>query len=280
MTCPVCCESNCDFFPCSCKAGFHVKCFGKLLLNGFWKRCSCCAERWRADAVLNSLKNAAIEMPEQLLQKALALLQCGLTRHAKCDLQRLKSCPSWSHAIRARIELAKLKENADESLKSLRSCAKIAAAISDGKFLTGLALIYGAQAYLVLGRTSEAESLLASALPHCRRHLDLSTLALRSVAECAKRKKDTVMQVSAWGTMAKLYSLKNDQVGEHACEMERAIVEFMNGTDSSQRVKASLLVLRKHARTDQPILKRGRCFLSAALKPKRRLRRKTHPEDL
>ena len=251
------------------------------MLNGFWKRCAVCTRRWCPQAVLQALEKADVDTccaPPALLQKALALLQCGQVPDAKRALQELQLL-SGPHSVRAKIELAKLDlaTDADKALASLRDCATMTGATP---FLNGLAMIYLAQSYLAVNLTDKAEQTLATALKNVKTHPDLCMLALSSAAECARRKGDASMQIHCWGTVAELYAARHDEVGRHCCLLEKAIVEMMNGADSSETIKQALLVLRRHTRTDQPVLKRGRCFLSVARQPKRRLRSKTHPEDM
>ncbi len=280
MICVLCREPGPDLFPCDCRAGFHLKCFGEMMLNGFWKRCAICTKRWCPQAVLQALENADVDQPNTLLQKGLALLQCGQHPEAKRVFQKLQTY-AGAYGTRAKIELARMtlsSQTADEvAVAALRECAEME---HTTPFLKGLCQIYLAQAYLASSCTDKAEETLVQAFQNVKTDPDLCMLGLRSAAECAKRRGDVSMQIHCWGTIAEFYALRHDEVGKHCCLLEKSIVEMMNGADSSETIKQALLVLRRHTRTDQPVLKRGRCFLSVARQPTRRLRQKTHPEDM
>ena len=237
-----------------------------------------CTQRWNPHAVLQALEKADVDKPTALLQKALALMQCGQEENAKHVFQQLQS-QIGPYGIRARIELAKMSLSSDESvaITTLRQCVEME---HGTPFLKGLCQIYLAQAYLATGCTSEAEEMLVWALRHVRANPDLCMLALKGAAECAKRRGDSRMEAHCWGIIAELYAMRHDEVGKQCCLMERSIVETKHAIDSTETIKQALLVLRQHSRTEQPVLKRGRCFLSAARRPTRRLRAKTHPEDM
>ncbi len=303
MACVVCLEDGAAFV-CECSA-FHLHCFASFLGRGH-EECTICYGRFdrklkaealellcsRTSGVLGTDHHTAMV---RKLEMAVALADVGRLEKAKRFLDELISTsegPDWIPCV-SQVELARILYHADECLAScciledlLQKLVRMKARWAWLEHLEACTVL--GSCYANMGRFVDAERLLLFAMDG---HLKDKHACLRKVVKCMQ-------------SIAKFYHLRSDFA--LACETHRVACGILevNESDPSRvalaaielaksevragdvltgvvRFRTSVRTLRKrkHDEYASDGILDARRELAKLIRPSKRLRGKTAPED-
>ena len=303
MACIICLDDDAAY-ACECSA-FHVHCFSKFLARGH-DECSVCHSRFdprmkaaacdllstRTSQLLGAAHPSAMA---RKLEMAIAFAEIGRTEVATRCLRRLISASTeteWIHSV-SQVELARILSREGQSMPAALILEELVSKLVTIKqrwawleHLEACTLLGGC--YSSLGRFAEAEKLLLFVIGS---HLKDENACSRRVVECMQEiagfyssKGNFVLACETHRAAAHiLESEEQDPSRVALANLELAKAEIRSGEVSPaiDRFIASMRTLRKrkHDSWAADALPEARKELAKVIKPSKRLRVKTLPED-
>ena len=280
LQCPVCLDEGGEE-QCLCGRAYHVACIWGLLANGY-RNCLMCYARLTPSLLLSGAKFAVEheETPMNFINLAAALTGAGRGQEALQILTRVRlTCPLLHTCVLIEAGRAFLQLGSPVlAVRRLRlgvHFAKQAAAA--GLYSRALALLCSAHSQQGDHRTTREVAALA--LRHTRTmHYTVAMHIMQTLADSYRATGEKLYRKEALETLCTIVTLEvKDPHTVAAVEAELGIAEHGLEIDSTIRLRAALIVLRKrpHAIT----LSAAQCLASQA-RPSKRLRRKMHPEEV
>ena len=280
--CPVCLEAGVE--PCTeCGRLYHAKCIGQLLQNGF-DNCQCCFLPFSPNLHIKAAEYVAEidnNSPASQVQLAAALTSAGRALEALSILKALQKKPMRRLILKAalNLELGRAYLNVGDVKDAVRELflglisSQICGLNSLGLSLRALALL--TQALYEQGDYQMVHKVAAVALHgvHHMQHREAVSI-MRVVADTYKAQKQADNYHTTLEALSTVYAQgSRDTLAKAIVDAELGILEHEMGNGSSiLRLRPAIRTLRKHKHAmTGPACK--------ALRPSRRVIKKTHPED-
>ena len=278
--CPVCLEEGGDEH-CSCGRAYHAACICGLLINGY-RCCLLCYVRFTPSFFLCGAKFAVEheETPMNWINLATALTGAGRGHEALQTLTLVRpTCPLLQTCVLIETGRAFLQLGSPIlAVRRLRLGIHLAKqTAARGLYVRALALL--CSAHCLLGEHQMTREVAALALRHSRKmHYTVAMCIMRTLADSFQATGERTHHKEAMETLCKIVSLEvKDPQAKAAAEAELGIAEHGIEIDSTHRLRAALMVLRKRPHTIT--LSAARC-LASQVKPAKRMRWKMRPEDV
>ena len=289
MRCCICLGSGGRAGVCECRSSrIHITCLADVVWSGR-DSCSVCLAAWDESAYLTVL--------EILLNRA----EGDEDREAKCQL-RLGAClikagvfEQGTNAVKeslklrpcveGQLELARAhlaQEEPEKAIEHLKTCFGL---LMDGHVRTSQRGAYSKLAAL-WGSCRLAQEQLDQADAALRASLDMSqyadtatvVFALRILAHLLEGHGREKLSMEALRAVCDIAERETtDPAFKALAALELGVKQSRLGMDARERLRSALLVLqrRRHEGSDELIAEARR-----SLNPRKRLRARTHPEDL
>ena len=270
---------------CGCSCTIHPSCLLALLDNGYRRCPSCCAEYSRA-AVLEAARfavdreattqrriffGAALTAAKQPLRAIDVLLDDAICLEKQCEHTHWHVEIGFALLTVGLPLLAKM--HLELAVATLR-CGMAHRAPLFARALVGLA-----QSHLRLDDVRHASSAMGEALTLTKLLSgDEVVHIMRVVAKICRAKRDQQKCAEAHETICEIQdSEEPDPWARAKGRAEFAVAEIDLGRNASNRLRDALKVLRKRSTSDPVVEDAARAL---AVRPRKRLRCKCHPEDV
>ena len=284
MKCLVCHQEG-GISACSCPSRLHVGCLAKLIENNYG-RCQNCFAEYKAEAVLAAARHMCKEEPtvERFLVLCMKTREAGLVSEAS---RLLNAFPSENlsgeparllHSIEYGACLVQ-QGSYSRALHLLRDASRDALGLPFQDRVSAYirARCFYAQALIGVSSFSHAEGLLVDLLRLTPKMTAKEVIMVMRCIGCsfrAQNKRDLYRKTVS--TIAYIVNEDKDPVAKAAIQAELGIAEHDCGLDSSVRIRAALISLRKRGAAH--VIKSAVECLGKQVMPSRRLRRKTRIE--
>ena len=278
--CPVCLEEGGDEH-CSCGRAYHAACICGLLINGY-RCCLLCYVRFTPSFFLCGAKFAVEheETPMNWINLATALTGAGRGHEALQTLTLVRpTCPLLQTCVLIEAGRAFLQLGSPIlAICRLRMGVHFAKQAAAGNLYVR-ALAFLCSAHSQQGDHRTTREVAALALRHTRKmHYTVAMHIMQTLADSFRATGERLHHKKALETLCSIVNLEvKDPHTVAAAEAELGIAEHALEIDSTYRLRAALIVLRKRPHTIT--LSAAQCLASQA-RPSKRLRGKTHPEEV
>ena len=303
MTCAVCLEDGATN-ACECTA-YHATCFSHVLMREGTHECRICHSKYDRE-LLATASEIAFQMTADMfgnasgitrvrqLELASALAEVSQTTRARSlftDLIGTNSDPKWIHSV-AKIELARLEKNSGDAMAGRDLLEELLPILLREEERWGFferiecCTCLGA-CYVDLGNFEAAETFLFMAMED---HMANEHANPRNVVKCMQEiakfydaRSDLPLAHETRRVCYNILQAEEKDISRVALaqlELARSGIAIGEKSDSATHYTTAIKILRKRRiNFCLGVLPAARRELAALLKPKRRLRGKTLPED-
>ena len=303
MTCAVCLEDGATF-ACECTA-YHATCFSHVIMRDGTHECRICHSKYDRELLATAsdiafqktvdvFGSASGTTKVRQLELASALADVSQTSRARSlfiDLIRKESDPKWIHSV-AKIELARLEKDSGDARRGRDLLEELMPILLREKERWGFferiecCTCLGA-CYVALGNFENAETFLFMAIDS---HLSNEHANYRNVVRCMQEiakfydaRSDLPLAHETRRVALNILRSEETDMGRIAlAQLELAKSEVAVGEKSAAAARYAAAINVLHKRRISLCLGTipdARRELAALVKPNRRLRGKTLPED-
>ncbi len=275
---------------CECRsAGIHIPCLADVVWSGH-DACSVCLAPWDEGTYIKALEvllDRAETVDDRVkchLNLGTSLIKAGVFKEGVADVQAsldLQPCAeAWLALAEASLDQGQLEEAVQRLTAAFDLVLDGRAREDQRKAYSRLAALWGSTR-LAQGRLDEAEASLRASLDNSRyAGMETVVFALRTLSRLMEVRGREQISMHA---LAAVSEVVEKESGDPACRAvaaaELGIKEVALGVDATDRLRSALKVLRRrpHGGSEDLV---SRARLSLGVLPAKRLRRRTHPEDI